>query len=82
MVRGDSDEIFYSHGFDEEKRKTLYSTHKLPLPNMFQGTAFKKHYSMLTDERQRFGNDFSKLFFILLATTHHKEKINQFIDNG
>ena len=34
MIRGDSDEIFYSHGFDEEKKKTLYSTHKLPLPNM------------------------------------------------
>ena len=36
---------------------------------------------MLIDERQQLGNDFSKLFFILLTTTDHKDKINQFINN-
>ena len=43
MIREDPDKIFYSYGWDEEKSKILYSTHKLPLPNIFQGTAFKKH---------------------------------------
>ena len=73
MISGNSNEIFYSYGFDEEKSKILYLTHKLPLPNIFQGTAFKKHYSKLIDERQQFGNDFSKLFFILPTTTDCKE---------
>ena len=73
MISGNSNEIFYSYGFDEEKSKILYLTHKLPLPNIFQRTAFKKHYSKLIDERQQFGNDFSKLFFILPTTTDCKE---------
>ena len=73
MISGDSNEIFYSYGFDEEKSKILCLTHKLPLPNIFQGTAFKKHYSKLIDGRQQFGNDFSKLFSILPTTTDRKE---------
>ena len=51
MVRGDSDETFFSHGFDEERSKVLYSSFKHPLPNIFQGTAFKKHAKMLIEDK-------------------------------
>ena len=81
MIRRDHDKTFYSYGWDEEKSKILYSTHKLPLPNIFQGATFKKHCSMLIDERQQQFNNFSKLFFILPTTTDHKENINHFINN-
>ena len=63
MIRADPDKIFYSYGFDEEKSRILYSTHKLPLQNIFQGIAFKKHYSMLIDERQQQFNNFSFFLF-------------------
>ena len=43
MVRGDPDEVFCPYGYDEERSKILYSSFKHPLPNIFQGTAFKKH---------------------------------------
>ena len=59
----------------------MCSPHKLPIPNIFQGTVFKKHYGMSIDQRQQFGNDFSQLFLILTTTTDRKEKIIQFINN-
>ena len=40
MIRRNPDEIFYSYGFDQEKSKIFYSTHKLPLPTIFQGATF------------------------------------------
>ena len=43
MVWGDSDKMFFSYGFDEESSKIMYSSFKHPLPNIFQGNAFKKH---------------------------------------
>ena len=42
-VRGDPDEQFYSYGFDDEWSKVLCASVRQPLPNIFQGTAFKKH---------------------------------------
>ena len=51
MVRGDSDETFFLHGFDEERWKALYSSFKHPLLNIFHRTAFKKHAKMLIEER-------------------------------
>ena len=41
MVQGDEDEMFLSYGFDEDKFNVLYSSYKLILPNIFQGTSFK-----------------------------------------
>ena len=73
MVRGDSDETFFSHGFDEERSKVLYSSFKHPLPNIFQGTAFKKHAKMLIEERS------AADFFFFSSTTDHKEKIDKFL---
>ena len=75
MVRGDSDETFFSHGFDEERSKVLYSSFKHPLPNIFQGTAFKKHAKMLIEERS------AEDLFFWPSTTDRKEKINKFFGN-
>ena len=72
MIRQDSEKIFYSYDFDAEKSKILFSPHKLPIPNIFQGTVFKKHYGMLIDQRQQFGNDFSQLFLILTTMTDRR----------
>ena len=41
MVQGDEDEMFLSYGFDGDKSNVLYSSYKLILLNIFQGTSFK-----------------------------------------
>ena len=80
MVQWDSGETFFSYCFDEEKRsKIMYSSFKHPLPNIFQGPAFKKHTKILTEEKGT--ADSSKLFFSLSFTTDRKEKINKFFNN-
>ena len=43
LIWGDPDETFLSYGYDKERSKVLYSSYKNPLPNIFQGTASKKH---------------------------------------
>ena len=70
---------FLSYGFEEEKSKILYLTFKQLLPNIFQGTSFKKYNPMLLNEGQV--QDFSTLFFFLRSTTNRKEKINKFMTN-
>ena len=77
MVRGDEDEMFLSNGFDEDKSNALYSSCKQMLPNIFQGTSFKKHNPVLLNERSM--QEHSKMFFSLPSTTDRKEKVNLFI---
>ena len=77
MVRGDTDEVFLSYGYDKTKSVLLYSTFKQALPSIFQGTSFKKHNEMLLNEKQ--GS--SRLFFDLPSTTDRKETINKFREN-
>ena len=50
-IRGDPGEQFYSYGFDEEKSRILCASMKQPLPNIFQGTACKKHVPFLIDAK-------------------------------
>ena len=57
MIQGNPDETFLSYGYNEERSKVLNASYKHPLPNIFQGTAFKKHAKMLTEERT--AEDFS-----------------------
>ena len=77
MVRGDEDELFLSYEYNEEKSMVLFSHCKQALPNIFQGTSFKKHNQMLLS-----GNyDFLKLFNYLPRTRDRKEKINKFREN-
>ena len=35
MVRGDTDETFFSYGYDENKSKLFYSVSKQIIPNIF-----------------------------------------------
>ena len=79
MVRGDSDETFPSYGYDQERSKIMYSSFKHPLPNIFQGTLFKKHTKILINEKQT--EDFSNLFFFLPSTTDRKEKNSKSFNN-
>ena len=77
MVRGNEDEVFLSYGYDEDKSDILYSSFKQILPNIFQGTSFKKRNPMLLNEQSV--QEYSKLFFFLPFTTDRKETINKFI---
>ena len=79
MVRGDEDEMFLSYDFDKDKFNVLYSSYKQILLNIFQRTSFKKHSTMLLNERTILEQ--SKMFFFLRSTTDRKEKINQFFEN-
>ena len=45
MVRGDLDEC------DESKTNLLYLVSKKAMPNIFQGTCFKKNVSQILEER-------------------------------
>ena len=78
-VRGDEDKMYLSYRYDEDKSSVLYSNVEQILPNIFQGTFFKKHNPMLLD--QRAVQEYSELFFFLPSTTDGKEKINQFQKN-
>ena len=49
------------------------------MPNIFQGTSFKKYIPQLPTERQM--ENFSKMFFYHRSTTDRKEKTNQFMKN-
>ena len=75
----DADKTFFSYGFDKESSNVLYSSYKHPLPNIFQGTDFKKHAKMLIQEKAT--ADFLKLLFFLPSTTDQKEKNNKFFHN-
>ena len=59
-IRRDPGEVFHCNGYDEEKSKILYSSIKHPLPNIFQGTAFKKHVPHVQDQSKLFS------FWVLL----------------
>ena len=73
MVIGDKDECFLNYSYNSNKSTVLFSSFKQVLPNIFQSTSFKKHNSMLTEEREESS---SRLFFYLPSTTDRKETIN------
>ena len=77
MVRGNKGECFLSYGYDSNKSTVLFSSFKQVLPNIFQSTSFKKHNSMLTEDRE----DSSLLFLYLPSAIGHKESIDQYRDH-
>ena len=79
MIRGNLDEVIFSYECNEGKSKTLYASLKHPLPNIFEGTAFKKYAGMLVEEKQN--QESPDLFFFLPLTTDRKEKMNKFFGN-
>ena len=51
MLRGDTDESFFTYGFDASK--LLYASSKQPTPNVFTGAAFKPHITEMLEMRLR-----------------------------
>ena len=47
VVRGDSEEIFFSYRFGKEKSKILYSHYRRRISNAFCRTIFNRHHSMI-----------------------------------
>ena len=76
-LRGDERECFYSYGYDKEKSALLHSWMKTRLLNIFNCTAFKKHYPFLFDEKQN-KSKFSNLFLYLPSTLDRKEDFLQY----
>ena len=80
VLRGDSNEIFFSYGFDSGKAAVLYSTPKQKIPDAFVSTSFKKHYSEIINERRE-KEEYSALFYYLPSITDRKEEVNQHPNN-
>ena len=72
IVVGDEDELFLSYGFDEDKSNVLYSSYKQILPNIFQGTSFKKHNTMLLNGGNR-SRTFQDVLFSALCNGQKRE---------
>ena len=79
-LKGDKNETFYSYGYDSEKSKLLYCSMKLPIPNIFQCTCFKKHHQYLLNEKAT-DRLASSLFLFLPSTLDRKEKFLQYKDS-
>ena len=61
VLRGVSNEIFFSYGFDSDKTAILYSTSKQKIPDAFVSTAFKNTILKLLMRGER--EEFSSLFY-------------------
>ena len=62
MLREDSNQSFFSYGFDPDKSFVLYSTSKQNISDAFISRAFRKHYSQIINERRE-KEEFSTLFY-------------------
>ena len=80
VLRGDSNEFFFSCGFDSDKAGILYSTSKQKIPDAFLSTVFKKRYSEIIDGRRE-KEEFLTLFYYLPSITDRKEEVNQHGNN-
>ena len=47
VVRGDAEEIFLNHGYEQLKSKVLHSTYRQKIPNSFCGTMFNCHKTLI-----------------------------------
>ena len=75
-LRGDDNECFFSHGYNEKKCRVLYSATKDKIPNAVITTSFKKYFHELLNER-RHNEEFSTLFYFLAFINNRKEKTKQ-----
>ena len=76
VLRGDSEEVFLSYGYDATKAKVLYAVSKEKFPDAFLATCCNKHYSEILNERRE-KEDHSTLCYFLPSITDRKETINQ-----
>ena len=76
VLRGDSEEVFLSYGFNLHQSKVLYAASKGKIPDAFIFTSFNKHSNeMLNERREKEGR--STLTFFLTSIAARKEEINQ-----
>ena len=80
VLRGDSEEVFSSYGYDATKAKVQYAVSKEKIPDAFSATCFNKHYSNTLNERHE-KVDHSTLCYFLPSITDRTETINQWRDN-
>ena len=78
ILRGDTNEIFFSYGYDSSKSKVFHSFLKHQIPDAFVWTSFKKYFNEIKNEKR--GNE-NSLFFYLPSITDRKEGINQWKGN-
>ena len=76
ILRGDSEESFFSYGYNKETSTLLYLFCKERIPNVITSTCFKKQLNEILNER-RTSEEFSTLFCYLPSITDCKEDINQ-----
>ena len=74
VLREDSEEIFFSYGYDSNKAQVLYSFSKHQILDEFVSTAFQKHYNEVMNEKWG-SEDYSSLSFYLSLITDRKEVI-------
>ena len=79
VLRGDSDEVFFSYGYNKAKSSVLYSYAKQQIPDTFIATSFKKHFQEVVNEKKN--EDYSKMFYYLPSISDRKEEINQYKSN-
>ena len=76
-MRAGERERFYSYGYDKEESALLHSWMKTPLLNIFNCTAFKKHYPFLFDENQN-KSKFSNMVLYLPSAVDRKKDFLQY----
>ena len=76
ILSGNSEEAFFSYGYNKKKSTLLYSFGEERILNVITSTAFKKHLNEILHER-RTSKEFSALFYYLPFITDRKEHINQ-----
>ena len=79
VLRGDSDEVFFSYGYSKAKSSVLYSYAKQQIPDTFIATSFKRHFQEVVNEKRN--EDYSKMFYYLPSISDRKEEINQYKSN-
>ena len=79
VLRGDSDEVFLSYGYNKQKSKLLYSYSKQQIPDAFVSVTFKKHFQEIMNEGK--SETMSSLFYFLPSISDRKEGINQHKNN-
>ena len=79
VLRGDSDEVFFSYGYSKAKSSVLYSYAKQQIPDTFIATSFKKYFQEVANEKKN--EDYSKMFYFLPSISDRKEEINQYKSN-
>ena len=79
VLRGDSNEIFFSYGFDSDKAAVLYSTPKQKNPDPSNQPLLKNIILKLLMRGER--KEYSALFYYLSSITDRKEEVNQHRNN-